>query len=112
MESYICQHCGANLDRGDIFEHFMLEYNDRVKALASAAAYGWSETDRIHFTRAIIVQPDREPQYEICPDCKKKWPLAAMSVTATSVTATSVTATSVTATSVTGLPVLTATTTD
>ena len=107
MEIYICKHCGANLDGGDIFEHFMLEYKDRVKALATAAAYGWSETNKLHFNRSIIVQPDREPQYEICPDCKKKWPLAA-----TSVTATSVTATSVTATSVTGLPVLTATTTD
>ena len=96
---YLCQHCGANLDEGDIFEHFMLKYNDRVKALASATSYGWSETDRIHFTRVIIVQPDREPQYETCPDCKKLWPLAATSETATSVTATN-------------LPVLATTTTD
>jgi hypothetical protein len=45
------------------FEHF--------KALAAAKSYGWSETNKIHFSRAIIIQPDREPQYTICPDCKK-----------------------------------------
>jgi len=84
---YLCQHCGTNLDGGDIFEHFMLEYKDRVKALASAKAYGWSETDKIHFNRSVIVRPDREPQYEICPDCKKKWPLLATSLTALSVLA-------------------------
>lgn len=72
--SYICQHCSANLDGGDIFEHFMLEYKDRAKALASAKAYGWSETNKIHFNRSVIVQPDKQPQYEICPDCKKMWP--------------------------------------
>jgi DNA-directed RNA polymerase subunit RPC12/RpoP len=72
--NYMCQHCGANLDEGDIFEHFMLQYEDRVKALEVAKKYGWSETNKIHFNRSVIVQPDRGEQYIICPECNTKWP--------------------------------------
>ena len=72
MQSYICKHCGANLDGGDIFEHFMLEYRDHVRALKSAKAYGWREDNRIHFSRFVTVQPDKDPQYEICPECKAR----------------------------------------
>jgi len=70
MEDYICKHCNANLDGGDIFEHFMLEYRDHIKALKAARSYGWSSENRIHFSKFIIVQPDKDPQYEICPECK------------------------------------------
>ena len=28
---YICKHCGADLDLGDVFEYFFLEYNDYTK---------------------------------------------------------------------------------
>ena len=70
MEDYICKHCAANLDGGDIFEHFMLEYRDHVRALKSAKAYGWTEENRVHFSRFVTVQPDKGPQYEICPECK------------------------------------------
>ena len=63
-----------NLDKGDIFEHFMSLYNDAKKAMTAAVLYGWSETNKIHFNRSIIVQPDRSPQYTICPDCKKTDP--------------------------------------
>jgi len=69
---YTCQNCGENLDGGDIFEHFMVKYMNHAKALESAKGYGWSETNRIHFSKAIIVQPDRGEQYSICPSCKGK----------------------------------------
>jgi hypothetical protein len=72
--SYICQHCSANLDDGDIFEHFMVKYKDKIKALDTAKRYGWSETNKIHFNRSVIVQSDKQPQYEICPECKRMWP--------------------------------------
>jgi DNA-directed RNA polymerase subunit RPC12/RpoP len=72
MESYICKHCGANLDGGDIFEHFMLEYRDHVRALKSAKAYGWTEKNRLHFSKFVTVQPDKGQQYEICPQCKER----------------------------------------
>ena len=49
---YICQHCGANLDDGDIFDFFFLQYNDHEKALEVARQYGWSETNKIHFNRS------------------------------------------------------------
>ena len=71
---YICQHCGSNLDSGDIFEYFLLKYDDPVKALETAKLYGWSETKRKHFNRATIVQSETEAQYTICPDCFKKDP--------------------------------------
>ena len=69
-----CPFCKTNLDEGDIFEHFMLKYNNREKALSSAKSYGWSETNKVRFNRSVIVQPDRSPQYTICPDCKKVLP--------------------------------------
>ena len=28
---YICQHCGSDLDSGDIFEYFLLKYNDPLE---------------------------------------------------------------------------------
>ena len=78
MNNYLCQHCYSNLDKGDIFEHFMSQYNDSRKAMKSAVTYGWSETDKKHFNRSIIVQPDNLPQYTICPDCKKTDPFKAV----------------------------------
>lgn len=73
---YTCQHCGADLDQGDVLEYFLLEYEgDYIKAIESATLYGWTETNNIHFNRSIIVQPDTGLQYTICPDCEKKDPL-------------------------------------
>ena len=74
MNNYVCQHCCSNLDKGDIFDHFMSQYNDEKKAMNAAVMYGWSEKDKKHFNRSIIVQPDNLPQYTICPDCKKADP--------------------------------------
>lgn len=68
---YLCQHCSENLDGGDIYEHFLKSMN-HIEALESAKKYGWSETNKIHFTKAIIVQPDSSPQYSICPKCNQK----------------------------------------
>lgn len=72
---YACRHCNSNLDDGDIFEYYLSKYNDHSKALSAASYHGWSETDKRHFTRDIIVQPDRLHQYIICPDCEKENPL-------------------------------------
>jgi hypothetical protein len=81
---YICQHCAANLDGGDVFEHFLAIHGDREKALVIAKTmYGWSETDKIHFNKSIIVQPDREPQYDVCPECKGKDPFNLIAASAT-----------------------------
>ena len=70
---YSCQHCGENLDAGDIYQHFLKSMN-HTQALESAKGYGWSETNKIHFDRSIIIQPDSSPQYSICPNCKNKDP--------------------------------------
>ena len=67
-----CHHCGENLDGGDIYEYFFTRYMNHTKALEAAKGYGWSETNKIHFNKAIIVQPDTLPQYSICPNCKTK----------------------------------------
>jgi hypothetical protein len=71
---YLCQHCGADLDEGDIFEYFFKEYNNHTEALKIAGYYGWCETNKKHFNRSIIIQPNKKPQYTICPDCEKKDP--------------------------------------
>jgi hypothetical protein len=73
--SYVCKFCSADLDGGDIFEYF-LKQMDRKTALEAAKGYGWSETNKIHFNKAIIVQPDRGEQYTICAYCKNKDPLS------------------------------------
>ncbi len=71
---YICQHCSANLDGGDIFEYFFLKYNDYEKAIQIAKRYGWSETNKIHFNRSRVIQYNNRPQCTICPDCQKNDP--------------------------------------
>jgi hypothetical protein len=72
---YICKHCGTDLDDGDILEHFLKEYNnDYLKAMDSAKNYGWSETNRIHFDKSVIIQFENSPQCTICPECKRKNP--------------------------------------
>ena len=50
---YTCQHCGSDLDEGDILEHFLLEYEDCTKARDTAGLYGLTETNKIHFSRKI-----------------------------------------------------------
>jgi len=99
--NYTCKHCSADLDEGDIFEHFVLKYGDRTlsyedksssdnprtptfvpnsgvlaKALYTARLYGWSETNKIHFNRSMVVQPNKGSQYTICPDCGHRDPLS------------------------------------
>ena len=71
---YICQHCGSDLDSGDIFEYFLLKYDDPVKALETAKLYGWLENKKKRFNRATIVQFETGEQYTICPDCFKTDP--------------------------------------
>jgi hypothetical protein len=67
-----CVHCGANLDRGDVLEHYLRAYSgDVMRARGSASAYGWSETNRVRFSRSVIVQPETGPQFVQCPECKK-----------------------------------------
>ena len=73
---YTCQHCRANLDEGDILEHFLLKYGDYTKAKEIAGLYGWTETNKIRFNRSIIMQPKKGSQYIICPDCEKTDPLS------------------------------------
>ena len=69
-----CRHCGANLDKGDIFEHFMSVYDNEARSRESASNYGWSDTNKKRFSRAITVQPENGEQYTICPECKKRDP--------------------------------------
>ncbi len=74
--AYACAHCGADLDRGDVLEHFTRACaGDTQRAARSASAYGWSESNRVHFTRSVIVQPAHGPQYVQCPECKARDPL-------------------------------------
>jgi hypothetical protein len=72
---YTCQHCNANLDCGDVFEYYLIVYShNQKKALESAIGHGWSETNKLHFNRSVIVQTNRGKQWVECPDCKQKEP--------------------------------------
>lgn len=84
-KSYVCRHCSADLDRGDVYE-VLKKQNDEItpahhrksdaEIRKAAASYGWSEKNRLHFTAEVIVQPDRGKQYMECPKCKGLDPLA------------------------------------
>lgn len=73
--SYNCQHCQAELDNGDVFEFFLKQTKDADLAEKNAKLYGWTETNRIHFQKAIIIQPTSGPQFVICPYCREQDPL-------------------------------------
>lgn len=70
-----CRHCGADLDGGDIFEQCLVVEGDKDRALRAAKTYGWTEENKLRFTKVVIVQPDRKPQYEECPACHGVDPL-------------------------------------
>ena len=72
---YHCRHCGVDLDGGDIYEHYLAVEGDKDRALRAAKTYGWREENRLHFTKSVIVQPDRKPQHEECPACHGVNPL-------------------------------------
>jgi hypothetical protein len=68
----MCEHCGASLDRGDVMEHYVKAYSgDTRRAAEAASAYGWSEANRIRFSRSVIVQPENGPQFVQCPECTR-----------------------------------------
>ena len=71
---YHCRHCGEDLDGGDIYEVYLAQTGDPKKALAWAKQSGWSETDKRHFKKSVIVQPEGREQWVECPKCKGKWP--------------------------------------
>jgi hypothetical protein len=69
-----CQHCGADLDDGDIFDRLRAKYPDKDDASIEEAArcYGWTPRERKRFSRAIIFQPLDGGQYMKCPDCDER----------------------------------------
>ena len=69
---YMCQHCRANLDEGDILEHFLLKYGDYTKAKEIAGLYGWTETNKIRFNRSIIMQPKKGSHILYVPIVEKQ----------------------------------------
>lgn len=82
MENYNCKHCNADLDAGDILDHFIKVHNgDREKALQTASAYGVTETNRKHFKYEIIIQPRDGPQWVECKFCGGLDPLSKKGLT-------------------------------
>ena len=59
---------------GDLNVQRCNKCKDYTEAMISAGYYGWSENNKIHFNRSLIIQPDDSEQYTICPDCKVKDP--------------------------------------
>lgn len=87
--NFICKHCNSNLDKGDVFEYFLAqngilseeqgnECYEKAKENAKMCAtmYGWSENNKVHFTREVILQQNKGSQHTICPDCKNSNPLS------------------------------------
>ncbi len=71
-----CPNCNASWKEKDIYES-MLEQNggNPEEARKSAAFYGWSEENKMFFSRVIgIYDDDRDMTVAWqCPFCKKRW---------------------------------------
>lgn len=71
----ICPSCNSNLEGTDIYETFLEQYKDHVKAHDAAVMYGWTEESPKKWCRAIGVydmRKDRTSHWQ-CPDCKHVW---------------------------------------
>jgi len=74
-----CPHCKINWDGGDIRDTLsMLDVNThetKGEINKLAANYGWSETDKKRFTKALVYEFNMQPTdikvtfYE-CPECR------------------------------------------
>ena len=67
-----CEHCGLDLDGGDVFDVMYEASNnkDYSEVYRVASMYGWTPYNRLHFSKAIVVQQYRRPDKAMCPGCK------------------------------------------
>lgn len=74
-----CRYCAKDLDRGDVLEvlkgHPLYKDHTDAEIMKFAKAYGWTPENKIHFSHAVTIQPDRDPQFDICPFCNGVEPL-------------------------------------
>lgn len=69
-----CPHCGADMNGGSIWQHFMDQLANEAEADIAAGYYG-ATRDKGQFGRAIGIystERDRTVGWQ-CPDCKKEW---------------------------------------
>lgn len=77
MNEYIttCPHCGITLDDGDILDRLRQNHPEYAedKLLEAAGYYGWSDRNKIRFSRIIGIKLDRDRvEFYQCPDCHRK----------------------------------------
>ena len=81
---YDCKICGVSLDDGEILDVLRRQpfYADKSFSyiLNAAFGYGWHPTQRMHFTREVIMQSFDKPQYIMCPECGGREPLEAKGI--------------------------------
>jgi len=71
----ICRYCNANLDGGEVYEVLKVHplYMDRLdgEIRKMAKSYGWTEENKLHFDKRVIIQFDDRDQQQImiCPTC-------------------------------------------
>jgi hypothetical protein len=76
-----CRYCNFDLDGGDIYETLKVHplYMDRLdrEIRKMAKSYGWTEENRLHFDKSVIIQFDQreKEQITICQTCKGISPL-------------------------------------
>ena len=76
---YLCRHCNANLDGGDIFEQLSKEpeyaHYTFSELVIAALDYGWTVNLRKHFTHELLMKYINGSQAVICPMCEGVDPL-------------------------------------
>jgi hypothetical protein len=71
-----CRYCNFDLDDGDILEVLSKDpYYAQADLLKICSSYGWTVENKCRFSKVKIIQFDRKPQIEICPECNGISPL-------------------------------------
>lgn len=73
-----CPECGANWDNGDIFDVLQKKHlNEPIEKVKEwASHYGWSEDNKVHFSKVIGLEiPGKYDgvSYWKCPECQMLW---------------------------------------
>jgi len=75
----LCRYCNYDLDDGDIYEKLskdvLYKYHTKEDLLKVAQRYGWSEENKLRFTKEVIIQFKTKQNLKVCLKCNGIWPL-------------------------------------
>lgn len=71
-----CKNCGYDLNGERVYDHFLKEYGDPLKALSVSSMYGCRKGHGRFGKATLVKRYDEEyselPSKWICPECRKE----------------------------------------